>query len=360
MKLLFIGPNLGPGGAERQWSILVPGLHHRGHDARLIALDGGGPFVEPIRRSGVPLEVLGMRHQADIGPLLRSQIIRGFRPDIVITRGISGLYLGHALARWRRARHIYNDHKSISLALSRRRESMLRLLARRIDGVVVVTEDQAAFWAKLREPYGRVAVVPNGVAVAEVDVPRAEIRAALDIPESAVVAMIVATLRPEKRVQDFVAGVVQARWTHPELIGVVVGDGPERAVVEAAADADPGIRLLGYRGDIPELLRAADLFVLTSVAEAAPVALLEAMAARLPVIATDVGGVPGIVKAGETGLLIPSRDPAALALALTTLASDEPRRRALGEEGEKRQRALWSAEAMIDGYVRVFEEVRPR
>src|SRR5438105_13129727 len=116
MKILFIGPNLGPGGAERQWSILLPGLRRRGYDARVIALDGGGPFAEPIRDAGVPLEIMKMRNQAHLRPLWRSRLVREFDPQIVVTRGVSGIYVGHAVARWRQAEHIFNEHKSTSLS----------------------------------------------------------------------------------------------------------------------------------------------------------------------------------------------------------------------------------------------------
>ncbi len=357
MKLLFIGPNLGPGGAERQWSILVPGLAARGFESRVIALDGGGPFVEPIVRGGVPVEVLNMRHQADLGRLWRSRSVRDFSPDIVVSRGVSGIYVGHAIARLRRARHVFNEHKGIALTLSNRRETMLRLLARRIDLVVTVTEEQGELWSQRRFPNGGVVVVPNGVEVPEVSDAPAAIRSELGIPESAVVALMVARMRPEKRVQDFVAAVVRARRQHPELIGVVAGDGPERAAVEAAAGADAGIRLLGYRADIPRLLHAADMFVLTSEAEAAPMAILEAMAAGLPVVATDVGGVPSIVEATRTGLLVPPGDTLALADALCALAGDAQRRATLGAAGALRQRAHWSAESMIARYAQAFADV---
>jgi hypothetical protein len=86
MRVLFIGPNLGAGGAERQLSILAPRLRALGFDARVIALDAGGPFAEPLRRRGVPVEVVDMRHQADLRRLVRCPLIRAFAPDVVVSR----------------------------------------------------------------------------------------------------------------------------------------------------------------------------------------------------------------------------------------------------------------------------------
>jgi glycosyltransferase involved in cell wall biosynthesis len=165
-----------------------------------------------------------------------------------------------------------------------------------------------------------------------------------------VVALLVATLRPEKRVPDFIDAVSAARKSNPALVGVVVGDGPERSVVRAAADGRPGIYLLGHRDDVSELMRAADIFALASEHEALPMSILEAMAAGLPIVATDVGGIPGVVTHGENGLLVPPEDPAAMAARLVELASDSDLRLAMGSVSRRRQRESWDAGRMIERY----------
>jgi glycosyltransferase involved in cell wall biosynthesis len=357
MKVLFLTPGLGAGGAERQTSLLLPGLRRRGVDARIIALDSGGPFVEPLRKAGVPVEVLNMRHQGDIGPLVRASLVRGFAPDAIVSRGVSGLYLGHALARWRSAAHVYNDHAGTGLELSRRREWMVRLLARRLAAVIVVTPDQSTTWLDRGCPPRQIVVVSNGVEEPSVPDTRDQIRREIDVAESAVVALLVASLRPVKRAPDFVRAVLEAREAHPELLGLIVGDGAERAAVEVAAGDDPAIRLLGFRDDIPRLLCAADILVLASEHEAVPMAILEGMAAGLPVLATGVGGIPELVVDGETGLLVSPRDVNALAKGLIRLSGDRQLRLAMGQAGRLRCRAGWDAETMIDAYRGVLENV---
>lgn len=360
MKALFICPSLGAGGAERHWSILVPGLRERGLDARVIALDGGGPFVEPLREAGVPLDVLYMRHQADLRALARSRLVRHFAPDVLVTRGVSGLYVGHAISRWRSARHIYNEHRQPDLSLPRRREAMARLLGRRLDLVIGVTPGQVATIAKSRVPRDRIVIVPNGVQAHRVSESRAAIRDELGIPDSAVVALLVASLRPEKRVADFVRAVSLARETQPALIGVIAGDGPERQAVQHAAGGNGGVMVLGHRDDVPRLLKAADVFALSSEYEALPMAILEAMAAGLPVVATCVGDIPTVVEDGVNGLLAEPRCPEQMASHLVTLAGDRRLRHAMGCTGERLHRELWDAERMIDEYARVLREVQPR
>lgn len=356
MKALFVGPNLGVGGAERQTSILIPALRERGIDARVIALNRGGAFEESLRSSGVPVEAIGMRHQADVGRLLAASLVRTFRPDVVVSRGgVSGQYVGHALAHPRGAVHIYNDHKALGLSVSLRREAMTRLILRWLDFVVGVSTDQALAWNARGYPAERFVVIPNGVDAQVVPEPREQIRRELSIPPQAIVALIVATLRPLKQVPVFVAAVRRARETHPDLIGLIAGSGPEQAAIEADVLGDPAIRLLGQRSDVPRLLKAADMFVLTSRYEAAPMSILEAMAAGLPVVGARVGGIPDSVVHGESGLLVTSGDVEGTARSLAQLAGDGELRARMGAEAKRLFGERWTADAMADAYARLLE-----
>jgi glycosyltransferase involved in cell wall biosynthesis len=292
-----------------------------------------------------------MRHQTDLHRLLRSPLIRHFAPDVVVSESVSGLYVGHALARLRRAVHVHNDHRQVGMPLSGRREAMVRLLARRLDWVILVSDAQADSWVSDRgcQP-DRITVIANGVQAPNGATSRAEVRAALHLPDTAVVALLVATLRAEKRARDFVAGVARARQSNPDLVGLVVGDGPERASVQAAAQGEDAIRLLGHRDDVPELMQAADIFVLTSEYEAVPMAILEAMAAGLPVVATRVGDIPSVIDDGEHGWLVAPGDVDAIAARLVELAGDPQRRAALGAAAVRRHAERYDAETMIDRY----------
>ncbi len=356
MKALFLTPTLRTGGAERQTSILLPGLRERGVDARIVALGEGGELVAPLRRAGVPVEVLGMRNRFDLRALARSPLVRRFRPDVVLSRGVSGLYVGHAVSLRRGAPHIFNDHRGVGVDFSPRRWLMVGVLARRLRGVIIVSADQVDRWLRMGCRPERLVVIANGVPTESIAASRAEIRDELDVPQDAVLALMVANLRPLKRVPDFIRAVNEARETCPELVGVLAGDGPDRALVERLAGADDAVRVLGYREDVPHLLAAADLLMLTSEKEALPMAVLEAMAAGLPVLATRVGGVPTVVSDGETGLLVGPGDVPALRAALVRLAGDPALRLSLGAEGKRRCLESWGAENMIDAYLQVMRD----
>lgn len=360
MRVLFLTPSLGAGGAERHASILLPGLRDRGIDARLLALGPGGAFLAPLQAAGVPVEVLDMRHQLDLRRVAGSHILRRFAAQAIVSRGVNGLYIGHLIARWRGAGHAYNDHVQIGLALSQRREAMVSFLAPRLDLVIGVADEQTSAWLRRGCRAERIRIIPNGVPVPSVSEDRSAIRRELDIPETAVVAVLVAGLRAVKRVPDFVRAVQLARATAPDLVGVIVGDGPERASVQAAIGDSAAVRLLGHRDDVPRILRAADIFTLSSQLEAAPMAILEAMAMGLPIVSTDVGVISELLEPGRSGLLVPPGGVAELSAALARLASDAGLRGAMGAQAAARHRARWDAARMIDDYATALELVLAR
>ncbi len=133
----------------------------------------------------------------------------------------------------------------------------------------------------------------------------------------------------------------------------VIGDGPDRPAIEerrAALGLEGRVELLGHRDDVPALLAAADAFVLPTDWEGLPYAVLEAMAAGLPVVASAVGGIPEMVVPGETGALVPRRDADALGAALAELAADGERARALGAAGHRRAGTRFGLRRMVDRY----------
>jgi glycosyltransferase involved in cell wall biosynthesis len=205
--------------------------------------------------------------------------------------------------------------------------------------------------------------VPNGVSGtgSEPSVDRVAVRASLELGDDDFAVLCVANLRPEKGGAAFVEAVARARSEGAgRLRGFIAGDGPERERLERLARDAGGVRLLGSRGDVPELMVACDAFALLSEAEALPMSILEAMALARPVVTTDVGGAAEAVSDGETGIVVPPADTAAAAAALATLAADPARAREMGEAGRARQRERYDGEAMVEGYWRALEEVATR
>jgi glycosyltransferase involved in cell wall biosynthesis len=171
------------------------------------------------------------------------------------------------------------------------------------------------------------------------------------------VCLTVARLHPQKAVHDLVAAAAQLGDLE-SVHFVVVGDGPDRAALDGAvsrARIGGRVHLLGHRDDVASLLARADLFVLPLRFEGLPSAVIEAMAAGRPVVATSVGGVPELVEQGVSGWLVPPSAPTALAAALrTALASDLA---AAGAAARRRAEDRFSAPVMTARFARLYEEV---
>jgi glycosyltransferase involved in cell wall biosynthesis len=368
MRLLFLCPDMHRGGAERHWATLIPELARRGAQARLVCLYDEGPLFEEVSAAGVPSVCLGLRGPGDPRGLRGVLAEARGRPGAVVTRTVSPQLLGQAIARRAGAVHVFNEHTPLTpagelLAMSPRQRLLTRLVAPRVDRVIQVSERQAAPLVRLGYRRERIVTVPNGVfgTGSERSVDRAAVRASLGLGDGDFAVLCVANLRPEKGGAAFVEAVARARSEGAgRLRGLIAGDGPERGRLERLAGDAGGVRLLGSRGDVPDLMVACDALALLSEAEALPMSILEAMAIARPVVTTDVGGAAEAVSDGETGIVVPPGDTAAAAAALATLAADPARAREMGEAGRTRQRQRFSGEAMVEGYWRALEEVATR
>jgi glycosyltransferase involved in cell wall biosynthesis len=159
----------------------------------------------------------------------------------------------------------------------------------------------------------------------------------------------VARLAPQKDHRT----LVEAARLVPEADFVVAGDGELREELERQADGS-NVRFLGARDDVPELLASFDVFAFPSLFEGLCLAVIEAQAAGVPVVATPVGGIRETVVDGETGLLVPTRNPAALAAAIRRLLEDRPAAEAMAAEAKRRVRARFSIERMVEETLQLY------
>jgi glycosyltransferase involved in cell wall biosynthesis len=179
---------------------------------------------------------------------------------------------------------------------------------------------------------------------------RQSLRKELRLEQDHVVCVSVGRLVPVKGQCDLLDAFAKAYATSPELRLLLVGDGELRKDLEEQIER-LGIgevtRLVGWREDVAELLDACDIFVLTSLNEGLGLVLVEAMAKKLPVVATAVGGVPEVVDDGQTGHLVPAQDPSAIAAAITHLAANKPVRTAFGQNGCARAHQVFSIDQTV-------------
>jgi glycosyltransferase involved in cell wall biosynthesis len=340
---LFVCPEMLTGGAERQWVTLITALAERGHDPALLTLSGEGPLFRELEEAGVPCLCAGFRRRADPRGLGRALGFAQERASVVMSRNVSAELVGHLLARRVGVRHLVNEHTPCTaqgglLPLKPRQQRLRRLVAPRVDAVVAVANAQVEPLAASRFRRERIEVVSNGVALAGVP----------DPPPEDGYALVLAGLRPEKRIDVFAEAVAQV----PGLRGLVAGNGRERPRLERLiAELGADVELLGERHDTAELIRGAALVCLPSEAEALPMSVLESMAAGRAVVATRVGGVPDAVADGETGLLVAPGDAGALAQALRAARQGAAR---LGAAGRRRVEERFTLDGMLAGYERAL------
>lgn len=237
-------------------------------------------------------------------------------------------------------------------------------LANRIADEVICVSDwerRAAMKHGFRED--RLALVHNGIVPLRSTGKAREFRRKWGIPDSALVVGTVGRLERQKGTAHLISAVSRARTDQPDLVLLVVGNGSRRPQLERLAQ-DLGVReSVIFTGALPDptvAVESMDVFALPSLSEAFGIAILEAMALAKPVVATAVGGIPEVVADGETGLLVPPEDDAALAVALLELARDAARRREYGERGRARLEAHFTADLMAGRTLEVYRRALAR
>ena len=187
-----------------------------------------------------------------------------------------------------------------------------------------------------------------------------EVRRELGIDASAPVIGVVCELRAQKALEVLFEAAVLLREEFPGLAVLVAGDGPERQRLEAEVQrlhVKDTVRLLGIRRDVPALLDALDVAVLSSDYEGSPLSVMEYMAAGKPVVSTRVGGLPELIEEGRQGLLVEPRSPEALAEAVGRLLRDPEEARRMGVAGRERQQREFSLDAMVRRVEQLYEEL---
>jgi glycosyltransferase involved in cell wall biosynthesis len=238
-----------------------------------------------------------------------------------------------------------------------RRRAALAWAFRGSRATVGVSDDTTTYMAqRLKLRTGIVTTVRNGIPVRPGN--GGSVRKALGIRPDELLFVAVGNLVPRKGHRVLIQAL--APLTTPDLPGwrlAIAGRGRQKEPLQQLASelgiADR-VHLLGHRDDVPDLLAAADVFVMPSLWEGLPLAILEAMFAGKPVVASAISGIPEAITSGEQGLLVPGGDVAALSAALREMLVDPARRTAFGEAGRRRAEAEFTIAHMTDAYERLY------
>jgi sugar transferase (PEP-CTERM/EpsH1 system associated) len=317
-------------------------------------IGGLGPAFDAV---GIPVESLDVHHKGPVRSVLAvARRLRELQPDVLHTHNAAPHLVGGIAARIGGAPVVvhtrHGQHRVTGWS-----SKVINNVASRLTHQVVAVSADAAEVARTFDgiPERKLCVVPNGIdlerfARHETTTQRGRFRlihvARLDDPVKDQSML----LRAARLVAD----------VSPEFELDIVGDGPSRPHLEALCDElclRPHVRFLGFRHDIDALLQQADLFVLSSVTEGLSISLLEAMAAGLPIVATDVGGNSELVTRGVTGVLVPSRDPRLFAEAILEMLKDPTRAAQMGTAGRRRVEEHFDLRQVAAKYAQIYEDL---
>lgn len=363
--ILVIG-QLHQGGAEGQLVNLALGLRETDYVPVVACLsEVSEPHASRLASAGIHVELFPRRGGRDLARLrsLRA-FLRSRRPSVIHSWLVGANAFAYGAARLAGAGPLVASSRT-SMAVPYPRRAIHGWVFRHADAVIANSEAVREFTARhYGVPRESIHVVPNGVdlrpfreAGEEASAVRRELGGG---PESLLVGTL-GRLSPEKNIPLFIRMARAVAQGAPLARFVIVGDGPDRAFLEGMArDAGLGERVIftGARSDVPAILGAMDLFVLPSDTEGMSNALMEAMAAALPAVATRVGGVREILGDGAAGILVAPGDLEAMTAAVSSLLEDPARRRAMGKAGRDRIAKGYSVGAMVSATRRVYDRAR--
>jgi glycosyltransferase involved in cell wall biosynthesis len=409
IRVLHIITRMVRGGAQENTLTTVAGIHHRGWESTLVTGPSHGPegSLEPeclaagIRLIRAPELVREFSPLQDLSTLRRlTTLLRKERPHIVHTHTSKAGILGRLAAR--RAEVpvvVHTPHGHVFHGYGGRWKSSAFVQAERYcapmaDRLVALTpaelRDHLVLGVGRKEQW---TVIHSGVDFAPFEACRGvgdQVRAELDVPAAAMVLGTVGRLVPVKGQRTLIDAFARLAPRYPRLHLLVVGDGPLHGDLVSQAKAQglavvvhcgitaprpvnrpvdsggsglrpahPGcvVHFLGLRQDVPRLLSAMDLFVLPSLNEGMGRVLVEAMAMELPCVASAVSGVPDVVEAGGTGLLVPPQNAESLAATLRTLLDDPALALEMGRRGRRKVIPEFSKERMIQKLEALYREL---
>lgn len=376
IRVLRLFSRLNIGGPAIHVILVTAGLDPARYDSLLVVGREGereGSFLDLARERGIPLRILPsfgreIRPLRDLATFFRLLLLMWReRPDIVHTHTAKAGALGRVAARLAGVPVIVHTfHGSVFEGYFGRRASRLvvaaeRLLARGTDAVIAVSPRVAGdLAARAVAPESKIEVIRLGLELARfADIARyrGELRKELGLAGGVALVGSVGRLVPIKDIPTLLRAMPILRDQHPGAVLLLVGDGSERAALEEEArrlGLESSVRFLGFRRDLEQIYADLDVAVNCSLNEGTPVALIEAMAAGVPVVGTDVGGTPDLLEAGRLGKLVPPRQPEALAQCLASLLSHRGESRVIAARARRRVYELFRAERLLEDLDRLY------
>jgi sugar transferase (PEP-CTERM/EpsH1 system associated) len=364
IKIMHVIDSLGIGGAERVVINVANGLDPEIFEQIVCCISSRGRAARLLDERARCID-LGKGPKADhLMPLKIARVIRKEIPDIIHTQSWAGVdgVIAHVIARGSRAVHSEHGRSLPNVNGEPVRRKMARRCAyHMVDLVFTISEEMRQYLCRETGfPYKRMLVIPNGVDIGKIDSADGRgLREELGLSAKDCVIGSVARFDPTKDLASLIRAFAHlcSRYKGQSLKLLLVGDGSERPALEKLAsemEVRDRMVLTGFNDNVPRLLRAMDIFALSSITEGLPIAVLEAMCARLPVVATKVGALPEIVTGEVSGLLVEPRAPQAMAEKLARLVNDPDLRRRFGASARRKIEQEYSLDLMLRRYGEMY------
>lgn len=347
-------------GGEAQLLHLADGLAQRGHFC-IVAGQPGSPLLSRAGEKGLRTEAVSMPSEWNLPAVWTlARLLKRNKVQVIHMHSSHACTLGGWAARLARTPvRIISRRVDFSV-----RSNPLRKLKYQwgVDRIVAISEGVRKVLVEDGLDPKRIVVIRSGIDPRpfDPDGPGCEARREFGIPDRSPVIGCVAHLADHKGHRYLIDAAVRVAAAVPDVRFLLVGDGELRSAIELQIKElklERHVLLTGFRPDIPRLLAAMDIVVLSSHLEGLGTSLLDAMAMARPVVATRVGGIPEMVVDGVNGVLLPPRDPSALADALIALIHRPDERRRMGQAGRTRMLEKFSAEAMVAATEGVYREI---
>tara|TARA_R110001592_G_scaffold259451_1_gene523422 strand:- start:121 stop:1245 length:1125 start_codon:yes stop_codon:yes gene_type:complete len=365
MKIALVIPTMDRGGAEKQVVMLAKGLHELGHDVRVFLLTRDGHRSEELRAAGVPVVVIGKRFKVDPTALfrLKKQLV-DFAPDVVHTWLFAANSFGRVAAKWAGVPIIIASERCVDPWKKSWHFQIDRRLQRISQAITTNSSGVQDFYAANGLDPELFVVIPNGVESVESAVSQAidreEAFRRLDIPVKRRLIVAVGRLWPQKRVRDLIWAGELLATARGDTTLVIIGDGPQRDELLRHRDSVSSplhVRFAGQREDVAELLPHAEQFWIASEYEGQSNAVIEAMLAGVPVIASNIPGNRDLVIDRETGWLFDVGDEADLVRSSLAAFNDPDGSHRISKQARQRIVDDFSLDAMIRRHVELYERL---
>ncbi|ADO68416.1 glycosyltransferase [Stigmatella aurantiaca] len=356
------------GGGEVQFLELIRGLPRSRYDIQVLALEATGPLLPEVRKLGLEPETFplgpSLVHPQTVRQMVRlAKWLKAQRVDLLHVHDFYTTLLAVPACRMARVPVVVGRLDLVHWH-GRARHALLAAATHAANHAIANAEAVRRFMRE-REwfPAERVTVIRNGLRLEHFD---ARAVAGLEsplpsVPEGAPILTLVANMTHEvKRQEDFLEALTTVRRRHPQATAFLVGDGVRRPELEARARAlglAEAVHFLGHRTDVPAVLRRTTVGILCSRHEGLSNAVMEGMAAGLPMVVTDAGGNAELVADGERGFVVPPLSPLALAAAITRLLDEPALARRMGLAGRAFVESELTLERMVEAHDELFRRM---